>query len=377
MTNSSQVSMYEDRQIRLLAILQSSGLEALVLNPGPSMAYLTGLNFHLMERPVVVIIRPATPLALILPGLEVGKTRTLPYPIQIFPYSDNPVTWPDAFQKAVQATGLNGCRVGVEVTRFRFLEFQYLQAAAPQAQFTHDQGCLAAIRIQKDKNEIAAMRKAVDIAQEALQATLPLVKIGMTETELAGGLTLQLLRAGSQPEMPFAPIVASGPNSANPHSIPSERKLASGDLLILDWGATYQGYISDLTRTFVVGQPNPELERIAQIVQDANTAGRKTARPGIPAGDIDRAARSVIDQAGLGEFFIHRTGHGIGLEAHEDPYIYAENTLLLAPGMTFTVEPGIYLPDRGGVRIEDNVLITEQGSESLSDLPRELIVLAN
>jgi Xaa-Pro dipeptidase len=176
--------------------------------------------------------------------------------------------------------------------------------------------------------------------------------------------------------MPFAPIVASGPNSANPHSIPTERRLTPGDLLILDWGATYQGYISDLTRTFAIGQPDPELKRIAQVVHEANATSREAARPGISAGDVDRAARSVIDKAGLGEFFIHRTGHGIGLEAHEDPYIYAENTLILAEGMTFTVEPGVYLPGRGGVRIEDNVVITVQGAESLSDLPRELIVLA-
>jgi Xaa-Pro dipeptidase len=218
------------------------------------------------------------------------------------------------------------------------------------------------------------MREAVAIAQRALQASLPTIRAGVTERELAAELTLQLLRAGSQTDMPFSPIVASGPNSANPHAIPTGRALARGDLLVLDWGATYGGYVSDLTRTLAIGEIDAELKKIYAVVAEANAAGQAAARPGLPAGDVDRAARRVIEAAGYGEFFIHRTGHGIGMEGHEAPYIYAENKLILAPGMTFTIEPGIYLPGRGGVRIEDNIVITETGSESLSDWSRELIV---
>lgn len=219
------------------------------------------------------------------------------------------------------------------------------------------------------------MRRAVKIAQDALEATIPLIKIGMTEKELSSELVVQLLRHGSEPEMPFAPIVSGGPNAANPHASPTERKLQAGDLLVVDWGATYDGYISDLTRTFAVGEVDEEYRKIHEIVQEANAAGRAAARPGVPCANVDKAARDVIEKSGYGTYFTHRTGHGIGMEGHEEPYMRGDNMQLLEPGMAFTVEPGIYLPNRNGVRIEDNVVITEAGADVLSDMPREIRVV--
>ncbi|HEY5901480.1 MAG TPA: M24 family metallopeptidase, partial [Anaerolineales bacterium] len=213
------------------------------------------------------------------------------------------------------------------------------------------------------------------VAQDALEATLPLIKIGMTERELAGELVMQLLRHGSDSEMPFSPIVSGGPNSANPHASPGERKLQAGDLLVVDWGAACDGYISDLTRTFAVGEVEPELQKIHKIVQEANAAGRAGGRPGVPCAEVDKAARAVIDASGYGPYFTHRTGHGIGMEGHEEPYMRGDNMQLLEPGMAYTVEPGIYLPNRNGVRIEDDMVVTENGSQSLSDMPRELRVV--
>jgi Xaa-Pro dipeptidase len=194
----------------------------------------------------------------------------------------------------------------------------------------------------------------------------------LTEKEIAAELLVQLLRHGSQPEIPFAPIVSSGPNSANPHAVPSDRRLCPGDLLVVDWGAAVDGYISDLTRTFAVGKVDEEYHKIHQIVLEANAAGRAAAQPGHPCAHVDTAARNVIEKAGYGQFFTHRTGHGIGMEPHEEPYVRGGNMQLLEPGMTFTVEPGIYLPERNGVRIEDDIIITESGAESLSDMSREL-----
>jgi Xaa-Pro dipeptidase len=146
-------------------------------------------------------------------------------------------------------------------------------------------------------------------------------------------------------------------------------------LLVVDWGAAVGGYISDLTRTFAVGKVDEEYSKIHQIVHEANAAGRAAAKPGAPCANVDLAARMVIEKAGYGQYFTHRTGHGIGLEPHEDPYMRADNLQLLEPGMTFTIEPGIYLPERNGVRIEDNMAITEDGAECLSDMPRELQVV--
>jgi Xaa-Pro dipeptidase len=172
--------------------------------------------------------------------------------------------------------------------------------------------------------------------------------------------------------MPFSPIVAFGPNSANPHATPTERQLAEGDLLLFDWGAAVDGYFSDITRTFAVGDVDPELTKIAGIVKEANAAARAIGKPGLPISAVDKAARNVIELAGYGEYFTHRTGHGLGMEGHEEPYIRGDNEQLLETGMTFTIEPGIYLPGRGGVRIEDDVLVTENGLESFTDYPREL-----
>jgi Xaa-Pro dipeptidase len=202
-----------------------------------------------------------------------------------------------------------------------------------------------------------------------------MIKIGVTEKEIASELTIQMLRLGGDAEAPFAPIVSSGPNGANPHASPGDRKMAAGDLLVIDWGTGYQGYVADLTRTFGIGKVEPEFQRIADIVKDANAAGRAIAAPGLQAGAVDAAAREVINTAGYGAYFTHRVGHGIGLEGHEPPYMFGENTLRLAEGMAFTIEPGIYLTGRGGVRIEDNVVVTANGVDVLSSLPRELRIL--
>jgi Xaa-Pro dipeptidase len=257
----------------------------------------------------------------------------------------------------------------------RLLEFRHVKAGAPEADFPDASDVVSRLRVRKDADEIAAIRKAVKVAQSALEATLPLLKVGMSEKELAAELVVQLLRNGSQSEMPFAPIVSGGPNSANPHASPSERRLQPGDLLVVDWGACVDGYISDLTRTFAVREVEAEYCKIHQIVLEANAAGRAAAKPGVPCANVDKAAREVIEKAGYGLYFTHRTGHGIGMEGHEEPYMRGDNMQLLEPGMAFTVEPGIYLPGSNGVRIEDNVVITEDGAECLSYMLRELRVV--
>ncbi len=354
---------------KLRNALQKAGLDALALNPSPSLTYLTGLHFHLMERPVVALFTAAGRVGLILPELELPKVADRAE-IEPFPYGEDPSTWGNAFRRAAEALRLDGARIGVEPTRLRVLELRFLEGAMPRAKFVSAAEVLALLREVKDEDELAAMREAVRIAQEALQAAMSAFHEGMTERELAAEVVLQLLRHGSEPELPFQPIVSAGENAANPHAVPTNRPIRRGDLLIVDWGATYRGYFSDLTRTFAVGEVDEELERIVAVVGEANAAGRSAARPGIPAGEVDKAAREVIVKAGYGEFFTHRTGHGLGLDVHEPPFIYGGNDEILRPGMTFTVEPGIYLPGRGGARIEDDVVITESGSESLSDLPR-------
>ena len=325
-----------------------------------------------MERPVVLLAAPGQDPAIILPELELLKVGLLPFRAQAFAYGENPSEWEQAFRNAAQVLGLDGKRIGVEPRAMRLLEFRYIKASAPEAEYPDASDVLASLRIKKDKAEVEAMRRAVKIAQDGLEATIPFIKIGMTERELSSELVMQLLKHGSDSEMPFSPIVSSGPNSTNPHASPSERKLQAGDMLVVDWGAAYNGYVSDLTRTFSVGEVDAEYAKIHKIVQESNAAGRAAAKPGMPCANVDKAARDVIEKAGYGKYFTHRVGHGIGMEGHEDPYMRGDNMQLLEPGMAFTVEPGIYLTGRNGVRIEDNVVITEAGVDCLSDMPREM-----
>lgn len=360
---------------RLYQLMTSAGLDALAVNPGPTLFYLTGLSFHLMERPTVLLLAPPSAPVLIMPELEKPKIASARIPLTPIAFGDNMQEWDGVFKKAVDSLKLDGKRIGVEPTRLRYLELSYLQNAAPKAVFVSGEAALGQVRMQKDAEEIAAMRQAAIIAQKALEATLPMAKPGVSERGLAAELLINLYRAGSDPELPFAPIVASGPNSANPHAVPSDRKIETGDLLLFDWGASYQGYASDITRTFGVGKVSDEFSQIYELVKQANAAGRQAGKPGLRAGDVDHAARGVIQRGDYGTFFTHRTGHGLGMEGHEGPYIYAENDLPLLEGMVYTVEPGIYLPGKGGVRIEDDMVVTAEGSSSLTDFPRDLTIL--
>lgn len=367
--------MTQTRLEKLTASLRTSNLDAVILNPGPTLKYFSGLSFHLMERPVVLFVAPGKDPVLVLPELELPKVDLFPYKVQGIAYGENPLEWDGAFRKAVQALDLDGKRIGVEPRSLRLMEFRHVKAGAPEADYPDASDVLAELRLRKDKAEVDAMRKAVKIAQDALEATIPQIKIGMTEREATAELVMQLLKHGSDSELPFAPIVSAGPNSANPHASPTDRKLQAGDLLVVDWGATYDGYISDLTRTFAVGEVDAQFQKIHKIVQESNAAGRAAAKPGVPCADVDKAAREVIEKSGYGKYFTHRTGHGIGMEGHEAPYMRGDNMQILEPGMAFTVEPGIYLTGRNGVRIEDNLVITEDDAESLSDMPREIRVV--
>lgn len=356
-------------------LIGQSSLGGVALNPGTDLSYFSGLGFHLMERPVLMIIPRAGSPVLILPELEARKVEDLPYPVRHFTFNEDPSTWPGVFQAALSEAGLATGQLGVVPRRLRMLEMTYLNDAAPDLELVSAQEMISRLRIVKDEEEISRMSEAARIAECALASVLSSIKPGVTEKEIASRLVGRLLHSGSDPELPFFPIVSFGENSANPHAVPGERVLHEGDLVLIDWGAGYQGYCSDITRVMAVGDINPELEKIAQFVREANRAGRAAVKPGVLASDVDRAVRSVIEAAGYGEFFIHRTGHGLGREAHEEPYISAYDDTELRPGMTFTIEPGIYLPNRGGVRIEDDVLVTEDGCRSLTNQPRDLAQL--
>jgi len=364
-----------NRQKKLQSLLLDSDLDAVGLNPGPDLTYLTGLDFHLMERPVLGIFPSSGDPVFILPELEGAKIASLPFPIKSFLFNEDPETWTDVFLAALIEADLITGKLGIIPRRLRLLEQNYLLGAAPGMLLDSAQPILTQMRRIKSENEIKFMGEAVRIAECALSSTIMAIKPGVTEKEIAGRLVGRLLQEGSDPELPFFPIVSFGENAANPHATPTNRTLNSGDIILIDWGASHQGYFSDITRVFAMGDLRPEIDQIAKFVQDANAAARAAVKPGIPASDVDHAARQVIEDAGYGEYFFHRTGHGLGLETHEEPNISKFDQTILEPGMTFTIEPGIYLPKRGGVRIEDDIVVTEDGGLSLTSAQRDLIQL--
>lgn len=366
--------MYKDRQDKLTKQILAHGVDGLVVVPGPNMVYLSGIHAHLSERPIVMFFPADDEPAIVIPTLEAMKARAAGVAEdRIFAWSDDD-GYTGAFQQACAHLELSDYLLAVEALHMRVLELELLKRYAPGLTTTHAEPIMTLLRVVKDASEIAAMERAIAVAEQAMEQLIPQIKIGLTEKQIAARLTQLLLENGAE-SIAFGPIVSAGPNSASPHAVPTERPLQEGDLLVIDWGCFVDGYPSDITRTFAVGQIEPELARIYNTVKLANAQGVQASRPGAAGRDVDRAAREVIDDAGYGDYFIHRTGHGLGLEIHEPPYMMEANIDPLHPGNVFTVEPGIYLPGRGGVRIEDNVVITEDGCRSLTSFTRELITV--
>ncbi|MBN1933679.1 MAG: aminopeptidase P family protein [Anaerolineae bacterium] len=365
--------MLNNRQTQLICQQHTAGVDCVALVPGPNLNYVSGLALHASERPIVAFFPVQGQPVVVLPVLERGRAEKMVQGnAQLIGYTDEdgPTT---AFAQASRELGLSGKRIAVEHLHMRVLELHYIEQAATGAEFVSLEAALPGLRAIKDVGEIATMRRAVAITEQALHKLIARPLIGLTEKEIAVRLE-QLMRQAGADGVAFI-IVVAGPNSADPHAGPSDRPVQSGDLVVIDCGATYGGYPADLTRTFSAGTVSDELKRIYEVVRQANAAGKAVVRAGVPAQEVDRAARRVIDAAGYGPHFFHRTGHGLGLEVHEPPYIVEGNGEPLSSGMVFTVEPGIYLPGVGGVRIEDNVVVTVQGVDCLTTFERELQVL--
>jgi len=366
--------MYADRLQRLQAVLKERDLDCLALMPGTNLTYMTGLHFHLMERPTVGFIPAAGKPVFAVPSLEKVKfDDSPPYDLEVLGWSDE--EGPEAVFEAAMKELPEIHTLAVEYLAMRVLELRLLQRHAPNAIVVDANPVMDVLRQFKTADEVAQMRAAVKVSEKALGEVLAEVRPGMTEREVATMLSRAQSQAGGE-EIPFLPIVLAGGRAALPHGGPTDRVIQSGEVLLLDFGTRKGGYVSDITRTFAVGKPLEGKQlAVYEAVRAANEAGRQAARPGVTCQEVDRAARKVIEEAGFGEYFIHRTGHGIGLDGHERPYIVEGNEVVLEPGMTFTVEPGIYIAGEIGVRIEDDVVITEDGCESLSTFDRKLQVI--
>jgi Xaa-Pro dipeptidase len=353
--------------------MRDAGLDIVALIPGATLRYLTGGVHYVMERPIVLFIPLDEQPVAVIPQLEVPLFEAKQLDPRIVSWTDAE-GYDQAFRVGLDRLHPAGKTIAVEGTRMRFFEGEVIRRWARGATVTAADEQLARLRMNKDDDEIDALRHAVKISEQALQLTLDAVRVGMSEIELADVLEAHMKALGSE-EPSFKTILHAGGNTALPHSGPLPYRIQAGDPLLIDFGAVYQGYRADITRVVFVGEPGQDFRRFHAVVQAANAAGRAAAGPGVAAEAVDIAAKSVLIEAGYGRLIRHRTGHGIGLESHEAPYIVEGNKLPLEPGMVFTVEPGIYEMDHIGVRIEDDLLITAEGAESLSTFSRDIIVV--
>jgi Xaa-Pro dipeptidase len=361
-----------DYHARMNRFLEQTDVDVVALIPGTNMIYFTGLNFHIGKRPLIAFFSREG-LTFLTPLLEADNIKSHPtLKTTLFAWDDTE-GYKQAMQKTVQALGLtSGKKLGVDGYTMRVFEWLALGVAGVDTVQVKDVGRdLLMLRAIKTPDEIAWMQEANRISEQALGKLLEWVEVGMTEKQIAHKLQQLQTELGAHAEA-FESIVLVAERSALPHGNPSERVLKSGDYLLIDFGCKINEYPSDITRTFIIGEGTDEMKKIHDTVVRANAAARAVAKPGVAWGDVDKAARDVIEAAGYGQYFTHRTGHGLGMDGHELPQIAAGETAVLQENMVFTIEPGIYIPHIGGVRIEDNMVVTHDGAISMTTFQREL-----
>jgi Xaa-Pro aminopeptidase len=357
----------------------SADLDALLISPGSDLRYLLGVGAESFER-LSCLVLPAS-------GRDAGPVLVVPK-LEELGYADVPaerlgidvVTWTDGEDPYAIVTGLlrrsgaTPARLAVADT-MPALHTIPLRTAIPGAEQVLAGSVLRQLRMRKDPAEIEALRKAGAAIDRVHARMGEFLRVGRTEAEVGADIARAIVAEGHE-EAAFI-IVGSGPNGASPHHALSDRVIEKGDVVVVDIGGPIaEGYNSDCTRTYAVGEPaQPDARETYEVLQAAQRAAVDTVRPGVAAEAIDAAAREPIAAAGLGDYFVHRTGHGIGLDVHEEPYIVGGNRIPLEPGMAFSVEPGIYQPGRWGARIEDIVVVTDEGVEPLNRQPHELVVL--
>jgi Xaa-Pro aminopeptidase len=350
--------MSSERLQRVTRAMNENDLDALLLTPGASMFYLSGFDHgHAAERLLALVVKRDGSSSWITPTMNVPQ-------LQLHAQANQPIrAWTDAetFLPALK-DAVAGARTIAFDDEARAAFLMDLAALAPHANFRTASTILRTLRARKTSDELARLRAAGKVVDDTIPTAISLCRAGRTEAEVEADLRRALLQRAPDQTVAFT-ILASGPNAALPHHETGSRKLQQGDVVICDFGTREPGgYHSDITVTCSVGQPaDPEVHKVYRTVWQAQRAAIDAVRPGATCESIDRAARSVIEQAGYGPHFLHRTGHGLGLQVHEPPYMVSGNTEVLEEGMTFSIEPGIYLPGRFGVRLEIIASVSKDG----------------
>ncbi|MFD1385977.1 M24 family metallopeptidase [Oceanobacillus oncorhynchi subsp. oncorhynchi] len=358
------------RKKSILNIMKYENVDVLVLTAGTNLHYVTENKLTGSERLFLYFLKQDGTGIYIVPEVEkskiiVDETETILF------YKDEAGPYTLLQQLENKLSSLQ--TFAVETKLMRLFEFNFIKELGVHT-YSDANKMMQQLRLQKDPDEIVAIQKAVNILEESFKATLPFIKIGKTEVEIAAKLEYEMRVRGSE-GTPFTTIVASGYRGALPHGRASEKKIEDGDLIVIDFGSTYQGYVGDMTRTIGIGNISEKQKAIYQIVKQSIDTSINAIQIGKNAADIDTVARQVIEDSGYGLFFTHRLGHGIGLDAHESPYMSQADQTSIRQGMVFTVEPGIYIENEFGIRIEDNIVITENGAQNLMTISHDLIIL--
>ncbi|MFG2309766.1 M24 family metallopeptidase [Streptomyces sp. NPDC048566] len=360
---------YAARMARATEAASDAGLDGVLVAPGPDLVWLTGYRPVETERLTLLVLRAGRDPALVVPTLEApdaAKSAGAPA-LTLHDWTDGT----DPYTAAAPLVGPAG-RFGISDNGWA-LHLLGLMERLPGTRYTALSDALPMLRAVKDAAELDRLAAAGAAADAAFEEIRRVAFAGRRESEVAADLAGLLRRFGHE-QVDFT-IVASGPNGADPHHEADDRVIRQGDTVVLDFGGLKDGYGSDTSRTVHVGEPDDEERAVHDVVRAAQEAGFAAVRPGAACQDVDRAARAVVDDAGYGAYFIHRTGHGIGVTTHEPPYMVEGETRPLVPGMCFSVEPGIYLPGRFGVRIEDIVTVTEDGGRRLNNTSREMVIV--
>ncbi len=361
-----------DRYAAFRQVARELSLDAVAIVPGANFRRLFAQEFHQNERPLVVVIPTQGPPAAVVPNLELGSFALLDFEGEVFDWRDQ-----SGYQAAFDAMHrhLGTQRIGVEGQVMRVFVHHALVQANPNLCVVDAQQAIAALRVHKSSDEIAALRQAIQRSEQALAETIGEVRVGMAETEIESILVQRLFAAGID-DLSFPPIVAAGDNSARPHaSARADYAIQPGDALLIDFGGRFDGLCADITRTFFVQHCSDERQAVYATVAKANQVGHTLTHPGTTAHAVDDGVTAVLETSPFCDHIRHKTGHGLGRDIHEDPYIMRGNHQPLEPGMVFTIEPGLYLQNDFGVRIEDDVLVTENGVESLTSFDKSLTLL--
>jgi Xaa-Pro aminopeptidase len=361
---------YAARMARATAAATEGGLAGVLIAPGPDLVWISGYQpTAITERLTLLVLATGRPPTLVVPALEQPDAASAPGAPAM-----TALPWKDGVDPYAAVAGLllpEG-RYGISDSAWAS-HLLGLQKTLPGSSYVGLSDALPMLRAVKDPHELARLTAAGEAADATFNEIIKVPFAGRRESEVAADLA-SLLRRNGHSQVDFT-VVGSGPNGANPHHEAGERVIEDGDMVVLDFGGLMYGYGSDTTRTVHVGQASAEEQKVHDLVRAAQQAGFEAVRPGATCQDVDRAARKVIDDAGYGECFIHRTGHGIGVTTHEPPYMIEGETQPLAPGMCFSIEPGVYLPGRFGVRIEDIVTVTPDGGRRLNNTVREMQIV--